>query len=84
MQSETDIDSQMSKDTTNLEKLRDLVDVLETQNQTEPPYTQTISQIEQVVKAEIKIIKNLKRNDTKIKHYETICNSVLALISATT
>ena len=83
MQLETTKGSQMTKDTSNLDKLRALVDVLETQNQEEPQYTKTISTIEKVLKDELKVINKLTRKDVKLKHYEVICSSILALVTST-
>ena len=79
MQFETEKET---KDCSNLEKLRSLVTQLEQQNQVEPPYTRTLTQIEKVIKEEKKIIGNLKKDESKIKHYEMICSSIMSLISA--
>ena len=67
----------------NLERLRILVDTLESQKDDTKEYTCILNEIEGIIKEERKIISKLKKSDTKIKHYETICASILSVISAT-
>lgn len=67
----------------NLERLRVLVDTLESQKDDTKEYTCILNEIEGIIKEERKIIGKLKKSDTKIKHYETICASILSVISAT-
>ena len=67
----------------NLERLRVLVDILESQKDDTKEYTCILNEIEDIIKEERKIIGKLKKSDTKIKHYETICASILSVISAT-
>lgn len=67
----------------NLERLRVLVDTLESQKDDTKEYTCILNEIEGIIKEERKIISKLKKSDTKIKHYETICASILSVISAT-
>lgn len=72
-----------TKDCSNLDKLRELVDQMETQSFGSTPYSHSLHDIQQVISSELKIINNLKKTDSKIKHYETICRNVLAIISST-
>ena len=67
----------------NLERLRVLVDILESQKDDTKEYTCILNEIEDIIKEERKIISKLKKSDTKIKHYATICASILSVISAT-
>lgn len=67
--------------TSNLEKLRVLVDHLETQEFPGAGYSGTLSEIKKVIEDEQKVIKNLTRADSKIKHYETICSTIMALVT---
>jgi len=67
----------------NLERLRVLVDILESQKDDTKEYTCILNEIEDIIKEERKIISKLKKSDTKIKHYETICASILSVISST-
>lgn len=67
----------------NLERLRVLVDTLESQKDDTKEYTCILNEIEGIIKEERKIIGKLKKSDTKIKHYETICASILSVISST-
>lgn len=71
-----------TKITTNLEKLRSLVDYLENQEFPGSKYSDALQNIKQVIEDEQKVISNLKRADVKIKHYETICSSIMALITS--
>lgn len=66
----------------NLVRLRELVGVLETQEDTFG-YEKTLKEVEGIIKEELKIINNLKKTDSKLRHYETICTSILSVISAT-
>lgn len=67
---------------TNLDRLRDLVEQLEKHEIYGVEYNDTVKEIERIIKEERKVICNLKRSDTKIKHYESICESILTLIGA--
>jgi hypothetical protein len=67
--------------TSNLEKLRELVDHLEKQQFPDELYSGTLADIKQVIEEEQKVIKNLKRADSKIKHYEIMCNAIMALVT---
>lgn len=67
----------------NLERLRVLVDTLESQKNDSKEYTCILNEIEDIIKEERKIISKLKKSDSKIKHYESICASILSVISAT-
>lgn len=78
--------SEVTKKTTqktNLEQLRDLVEVLETQQRPSDSYDTTLELIQSVINEEQKVINKLKRNDSKIKHYELICSSIMTIIGAT-
>jgi hypothetical protein len=68
---------------TNLEKLRMLVEELETQNVVSDEYHQTLKEIEKVIKEEKKIISKLKKPENKLQHYETICSTILSILSTT-
>jgi hypothetical protein len=60
----------------NIKRLRELVDELD-----QDKNHKTLNKIETIIKEERVIINKLKRSDVKIKHYETICSSIMALIS---
>ena len=66
---------------TNLEKLKSLVDKLEGKSIVSDEYQDTLKNIEKVIKMEKKVIINLKKSETKLQHYEGICNSILSIIS---
>lgn len=72
----------VSGKSTNLDRLRDLVDQLEKHDTYGSEYNDTVKEIERIIKEERKVICNLKRSDTKIKHYESICENILTLIGA--
>ena len=74
---------QNSFQNSNLERLRVLVDTLESQKNDSKEYTYILNEIEDIIKEERKIIGKLKKSDSKIKHYESICASILSVISAT-
>ena len=67
----------------NLEKLRILVNTLESQKIDSKEYTIILNNIEGIINEEREIISKLKKSDVKIKHYETICSTILSVISAT-
>lgn len=67
----------------NLEKLRRLVDELEGGEEMSDLSDSTLSDIENVIKSERSIIEKLKKPDSKLRHYELICNSILTLIATT-
>lgn len=69
---------------TNLERLRGLVEELERHEKYGSEYSDIVKEIETIIKKERKVICNLKKSDTKIKHYENICESILTLIGANT
>jgi exonuclease VII small subunit len=66
----------------NILRLRELVDKLENDDNSLDESEDTLSEIEKLIKSERSIIKKLKRSDSKLRHYEVICNSILTLISA--
>jgi hypothetical protein len=66
---------------TNLEKLRLLVDELESQNIVSDDYHKTLKEIEKVIRDEKKVISKLKRPENKLQHYETICSTILSILS---
>ena len=68
------------KELSNLQQLKDLVDTLEGQDKISKEYSETLSQIQTLIKEEKKIINKLKRPDAKLKHYESICSGILAII----
>lgn len=76
--------SDVSGKSTNLDRLRDLVEQLDKHKTYGTEYNNTVKEIERIIKDERKVICNLKRSDTKIKHYENICESILTLIGANT
>ncbi len=76
--------SDVSGKSTNLDRLRDLVEQLDKHKAYGTEYNNTVKEIERIIKDERKVICNLKRSDTKIKHYENICESILTLIGANT
>ena len=63
----------------NIKKLHDLIDQLD-----DIKNHSTLNEIEKIIKEERKIIDKSKQPTTKIKHYETICSSIMTLISANT
>jgi hypothetical protein len=63
----------------NLDKLRELINKLDKSDII--LYGDTLCNIENLIKKEKKIINNLKRSDTKLKHYEDICSGILSIIS---
>ena len=65
----------------NLEKLKILVEQLENNNVTSDEYRYVLKEIENVIKEEKKVICKLKKSESKLEHYETICASILSLIS---
>lgn len=69
--------------TTNLEKLRILVDQLDSKNVISEEYHQTLKEIEKVIKDEKKIINKLKKTENKLQHYESICTTILSILSST-
>lgn len=69
---------------TNLERLRGLVDELEKHDKYGDDYSNVVKDIERIIKSERKIICKLNKSDSKIKHYENICESILTLIGANT
>jgi hypothetical protein len=71
-----------TNDCSNLDKLRDLIQQMELQPFASTPYSHSLNEIQKVISSELKIINNLKQSDSKIKHYETICRNVLAIISS--
>lgn len=71
------------KPSENLVKLRQLVDRLDNEDVTSHTYQTTLKEIQKVIKEEKKIISGLKRNESKISHYENICTTILTLISTT-
>jgi hypothetical protein len=73
----------MTENNDNLIKLRALVEELDTQETDTNEYNEILNEIESIIKEERKIISRLKKPDTKLKHYETICASILSVISAT-
>lgn len=68
---------------TNLEKLRMLVDQLESKNVVSDEYHHTLKEIERVIKDEKKIISKLKKPENKLQHYESICTTILSILSTT-
>jgi hypothetical protein len=56
---------------TNLQKLKILVDELESLSDGDKGYTSVLSEIEKI---------NLVKSDKKINHYEKICSTILSLI----
>lgn len=69
-------------DSSNLDKIRELIQQMELQTFASTPYSHSLNEIQQVISSELKIINNLKQSDSKIKHYEAICRNVLAIISS--
>lgn len=67
----------------NITKLRILVDELEVTESNTDDYRQTLHEIEDLIKEEIKLISKMKRPDNKLKHYENICAGILTMISST-
>ena len=66
----------------NLKKLRSLVNELEKHEMYSSKYGGILKEIESAIKDERKIICKLKRSDSKIKHYESICENILTIIGA--
>ena len=71
----------MSK--TNLQKLKILVDELETYELSDKNYSNILSNIVKIIEKERAIISKLVKSDKKINHYEKICSAILSLISKT-
>lgn len=67
--------------TTNLEKLRILVDTLEKEDNNSIDYHKLLTEIETIIKDEKSIISNLKNSETKLRHYEIICKTILSLLA---
>lgn len=65
----------------NLTRLRKLVSVLDEQDIISDYYGDTLKQIQNIIEDEKCIINDIKDNETKIKHYETVCKSILNLIT---
>ena len=68
---------------TNLQKLKLLVDELETYELSDKNYSNILSNIVKIIEKERTIISKLVKNDKKINHYEKICSTILSLISKT-
>ena len=66
----------------NLMKLRELVKTLETEVD-DAVYDETLKKIESIIKEERSVIGGLKKDASKLRHYESICASILSVISAT-
>ena len=66
---------------TNLQQIRKLVDVLEANHFSDQRYTDTLSDIQQVIDNEQEIINGLKQPKAKIRHYESICTSIIGILS---
>lgn len=65
---------------TNLQKLKILVDELESLSDEDKVYPNVLSEIEKIIQKERTIISNLVKSDNKINHYEKICSTILSLI----
>lgn len=65
---------------TNLQKLKILVDELESLSDEDKVYSNVLSEIEKIIQKERTIISNLVKSDKKINHYEKICSTILSLI----
>lgn len=74
------IESESKLCVSNLDKLKRLVDELETKEEGEG-YQHTLKEIEGVIKYENKIIKSLKKPENKLKHYESVCATILSLLA---
>lgn len=66
---------------TNLQKLKILVDELESLDSSEVGYPSLLLEIEKIIEKERTIISNLVKSDRKISHYENICSTILSLIN---
>ena len=67
--------------TTNLEKLKRLVDDLDTYHQKSDEYRSNIRNIGNVIKEEKKVINRMVKDENKLAHYENICATILTIIS---
>ena len=65
----------------NLTKLRDLVEKLDNHHQKSDEYHDLIKEIESTIKNEREIIKYMVKSDRKIERYESICATILTIIS---
>jgi hypothetical protein len=70
-----------TKTTTNLQQIRNLVDKLEAQVPRGTDYSNTMVEIKKVIENEQKIINKLKQPSAKLKHYESICNSIVGILA---
>ena len=70
------------KEQSNLQKLKQLVDELEGHDKVSNEYSNTLRNIATLIKEEKQIISKLKRSDAKLKHYESICSGILAIIGS--
>jgi len=66
----------------NIINLRILLDTLENYPNDSPRYMEILNDIQSLLHAEMKIIATLEKPGTKIKHYENMCNRLLALLSS--
>ena len=66
---------------TNLQQIRKLVDVLEAKHPNDVGYTNTLSDIQRVIDDEQEIINGLKQPKAKIRHYESICTTIVGILS---
>jgi hypothetical protein len=73
--------SSNKEQSTNLQQIRKLVDVLEANHSSDDGYTNTLSDIQRVIDNEQEIISNLKQPKAKIRHYESICATIIGILS---
>lgn len=66
---------------TNLQKLKQLVDELDNHHQKSDEYQEIIQSIEKVIRKEKKVISQLIKTENKLAHYENICAAILSIIS---
>jgi hypothetical protein len=78
----SEVQEETKTTTSNLDKIRELVNHLEQQEFPGENYSGTLTDIKKVIEEEQKVIRNLKRADSKIKHYETMCSAIMALVTA--
>ena len=64
----------------NLQKLKKLVDKLENHDKEDKEYDDILKKIQTLITSERKIISKLVRPDAKLKHYESICLGILSII----
>jgi hypothetical protein len=67
----------------NIERLKLLVSELDEKDSLSEEYQTTLKEIEKIIKEEKKVINQLKRSEVKLKHYETMCSAIMALIATT-